>query len=471
MREEFATYKKTLISTLIIVGIIILGVSIVFGLVNGTIQSFFENFFEVISPITIGFIMAYLSNPVVNFLERRIFFWIPKFSLKRFVSIIATFIVWVLIIAFVCTMLIPNLISTIQSFWDTYIMNYESAVKMIAIRVNQIMDRFAFLDSAQRVDPDGLLEWFKNTFPWIDKLVEGDFSSIFPNGSGTDGSGSAGSSSIIDLEKIFSADNFMTIFGYVFSFGTSVVNILKNVILGIFIAIYMLISKEKFKAYLRRFLNSFLQPSQVRSIIRFGNLLDRSFGGFIEGQLLSTAIVGIMTYVLLAILGFSNPHLIATIIAITNVIPILGPFLGGVPAAFLVLLMQPDKTILFIILLIVIQQIDGNIICPNVLGDKVNISSLATLIAIVTMGGLFGVFGMLIGVPCFAVIIHLLNNYTINALRRKGFETELVHYYVGDPANISEKKKKAGNLKILTVVSNTTKKLLKKKKKDKEEKK
>ena len=470
MKEELRLYKKTLISSLIVVSIIVLGVLITLGLINGSIQRFFGDFIEIISPIIIGFVIAYLSNPLVSFLERRIIFWIPKFSIKRLISILITFSIWVILIAIAFTMLIPNLITTLQSFWDTYILNYQTALRMLAERVNQVMDKFSFLDTAQRIDPDGLLDWFEKNFPWMDKIVEGDFSSILP-GNGSEGDSAGDSSVMIDIEKLFSTDSFTTILDYAFSFGSSLFNIVKNTILGIFIAIYMLISKERFKAYFRRFLNGFLQPSNVRSIIRFGNLLDRSFGGFIEGQLLDAVVVGIITYFVLTWFGFSNPHLLATIIAITNIIPILGPFIGGIPAAFLVLLMQPENTILFIILLVVIQQIDGNLICPNILGDKINMSSLTTIIAIVTMGGLFGIFGMLIGVPCFAVIIHLINSYTINALRRKGLETELIHYHVGDTANISEKKK-SGEVKFLTTIANITQKMLTKKThKNKKEKK
>ena len=199
-------------------------------------------------------------------------------------------------------------------------------------------------------------------------------------------------------------------------------------------------AKERVKAYTRRLLNSFLKPKKVRAIIRLGKLLDRTFGGFIEGQLIDAGVVGIICYVVFSIFGIPIPHLLATIIAVTNVIPIFGPFIGGIPAAVLVLLTDPNKLILFIVLIIVIQQIDGNIICPHILGDRINISSLATIIAIITMGGLFGIFGMVIGVPVFAVVIHIINTHTMNALRKKGLETSLNHYYVGNLDMISDKK-------------------------------
>lgn len=465
MNEWISTYKKTIVSTLIVVGIIVLGFCFVYGMLNGSIEKFVGDFFEIISPIIIGFVIAYLSNPIVTFIERRILFWIPKFSAKRLLSTLITLVIIILFIAFIITMLIPNLVSTIRSFWDTYIINYELSIKALAERINSILDDFEFLDTVQRIDPDALLNWVKTNFPWLDKIVEGNFSEILPS---EPNDTETPSDSLADIENLLNSDSFMSAFGYALTFGSSLFNLVKNVVLGIFIAVYMLLSKERVKAMFRRFLNSFLHPRKVRYIIRFGNLLDRSFGGFIEGQLLDAIVVGIISYIVFSIFGLPIPHLLASIIAVTNVIPIFGPFIGGIPAAFLVLLTAPEKTILFIILILIIQQIDGNIICPHILGDKINISSLATIIAIVTMGGLFGIFGMLIGVPVFAVIIHMINNYTINALRRKGFETSLIHYHVGNPDDISEHKSKNKDKqnKFLISISKTTSKLLKKKKKE-----
>ena len=125
-----------------------------------------------------------------------------------------------------------------------------------------------------------------------------------------------------------------------------------------------------------------------------------------------------------------------TIVAITNIIPILGPFIGGIPCALLVLLINPSKTILFIVLIVIIQQIDGNIICPKILGDKINISSLSVICSIVVMGGLFGSPGMIVGGPFFAVAIHLLQNWTINKLRAKGLDPSLDQYYIGNAEDV-----------------------------------
>ena len=287
-----------------------------------------------------------------------------------------------------------------------------------------MLENANLIDETNRLNPETIISWVQTSFPWIDDVAEGDLASILPNVSNS------------------ISHNISAIFEYVLSFGTSVFNAIKNLVLGIFIAFYMLMAKESCKAYFRRFLNSFLSPKNVRAVIRFGKLADRSFGGFIEGQLLDAIVVGIISFITFSIFGIPVPLLLATIIAVTNVIPIFGPFIGGIPAAFIVLLTSPEKTLLFIVLIVIIQQIDGNIICPHIIGDKINISPLATIIAIITMGGLFGVVGMVIGVPIFSVVIHIINTYTMNALRKKGLRTSIKDYYVGHPEKIEVSKSK-----------------------------
>ena len=441
MSEWLSTYKKTIISALIVMAIVIIGFFLVFSSINGSFSKFIDDLGKILAPIIIGFIIAYLSNPIVSFFEKKIFVWIPKFTIKRLVSIIITLALIIAFIAFVITMLIPSIVSTLESFWDTYIVNYETSISMLANRINGIMDQFPFLDTVQRLNPVGVIEWVKVQMPWIDDVVAGDFSGILPSSPAGSESNAQTGNTQFDFSDLLTSDSLLSIFGYAFSFGSSLFNIIKDLILGIFIAIYMLMAKDRCKAYCRRMLYGFLSPSKARSVIRFGSLLDRSFGGFIEGQLLDAIIVGVVSYIVFSIFGLPIPHLLATIIAVTNVIPVFGPFIGGIPAALLVFLTSPEKTILFVVLIVVIQQIDGNIICPHILGDRINISSLATIIAIVTMGGLYGIFGMLIGVPVFAVIIHLINNYTLNSLRRKKFETSLRYYHVGDVASIGIKEK------------------------------
>lgn len=424
MNEQFSINKKVILTVIVSVIIVLVGFLFVWGIINGSIESFFSEFAKITAPITIGFIIAYLSNPIVNFLEKRIFKWIKGFKVKRFVSILFAFIALMLFISLILIILVPSLINTLISFWNTYVVNYQTAIIGWVKTFNSTIVKISFLNSIEPLDADATITWIQSKLPWIDELAAGDIASILP-----------------DVTDSIS-HNISAILEYILSFGVSVFNFIKDFIFGIFIAFYMLMSKEKCKAYIRRLLNSFLSPKNVRAVVRFGKLVDRSFGGFIEGQLLDAIIVGIMSFIIFWIFGMPIPHLLATIIAVTNIIPILGPFIGGIPTAFIVLLAAPEKTIFFIILVIVIQQIDGNILCPHIIGDKINISSLATIIAIITMGGLFGILGMLIGVPIFAVVTHIINTYTMNALRKKGLNSSLKHYYVGNPEKIETPTKK-----------------------------
>lgn len=422
MNNQSSANKK-IIGTVIISVVAVLALFLfIFGIINGTIPEFLNNLWQIVAPITTGFVIAYLSNRIVTFFEKKVFKWISNFKVRRFISILITFICILLFISLILVILIPSLINTLASFWNTYIVNYEDAIKGWVNSLNDTMSRFSFLNSVKRLNPESVISWIKSTLPWIDDVAEGDIMSILPNVS----------------DSI--THNISVILEFGLFFGTSVVAFIKNFVLGIFIAFYMLMAKEKCKAYIRRLLNSFLSPKNVRSVVRFGKLVDRSFGGFIEGQLLDAIVVGIISFIVFLIFGIPVPHLLATIIAVTNVIPIFGPFIGGIPAAFIVLLAAPEKTILFVLLLFVIQQIDGNIICPHIIGDKINISSLATIIAIITMGGLYGILGMIIGVPIFAVVIHIINTYTMNALRKKGLKTSLKDYYVGSPDKIESTK-------------------------------
>ena len=392
MSEWISTYKNTIVKTLIISLIVFVCIGLLYGFINGEIQSFLNSFFKITAPITVGFAIAYLSNSIVSFLELKVFKWIPKFNIRRLVSILITFALIIGIITFILSMLIPSVISTFNSFWDEYIVNYEESIIKLANSINSII--------GEKINPESLINWINTNLPWINKMSSGDFVTVFS----------------------VSNDLIKPIFDITLLFGASLFNAVKNIVLGLFIAGYMLMAKEKVKDYLKRLLNSFLPPSKVRAIWRLGKLLDRTFGGFIEGQLIDAAVVGIICFIVFSIFRLPIPLLLSCIIAVTNVIPIFGPFLGGIPAAFLILLTEPDKVILFIVLIVIIQQIDGNIICPHILGDKISISPLATIIAIITMGGLFGILGMVIGVPVFAVAIHLINRYSMFSLRKKAIK-------------------------------------------------
>ena len=207
-------------------------------------------------------------------------------------------------------------------------------------------------------------------------------------------------------------------------------NTFKNLLLGLFIAFYILSSKEKRKAQFSKFRAAFFNDQQNDKITNVIKLVDTTFGGYIKGLLLDALAVGVVTFLLLSLCKVSEYNLlIAAICAVTNIIPVFGPFIGAIPSGLIVLISNPEKFLLFVMLILVIQQIDGNILCPIIQGNNTGVSSLAVIISITVMGGFFGIVGMIIGVPVFAVIIELIKQTIEQRLLKQGKATDTIDYY------------------------------------------
>ena len=168
------------------------------------------------------------------------------------------------------------------------------------------------------------------------------------------------------------------------------------------------------------------------SITRFVSIADRSFGGFLRGKLLDSCIVGCLVYVACLIFKIPYAILVAVIVGITDIVPVIGPFVGVIPTAIIILLTDPVKVLVFLISILVIQQIDGNIIAPKILGENTGVSSLCVLISILVMGDLMGLVGMVLAVPLFATMIELGKLWIDKQLTAKGLSGDLDDYYAAD---------------------------------------
>ena len=186
---------------------------------------------------------------------------------------------------------------------------------------------------------------------------------------------------------------------------------------------------EKRMAQIRKFRKAMFSKKTDDRIEEVVTLADKTFGGFIFGKILDSLVIGILTFVMLAIFDVSPYNLlIATFVGITNVIPVFGPFIGAIPSFFIVLISNPEKAFLFLVLILIIQQLDGNIIGPKILGDNTGVSSLCVIIAIAICSTLWGVMGMIIGVPIFAVVIELIKRMLEKRLIAKGEPTDTLEY-------------------------------------------
>ena len=215
----------------------------------------------------------------------------------------------------------------------------------------------------------------------------------------------------------------------------SVVTVFKNLIIGIIVAVYLLAARRKFVRQARLILYSIAKPRWADAIVTEVQYADKMFGGFINGKILDSAIIGLLCYLVCVIVKFPSALLVSVIIGVTNVIPFFGPFIGAVPATLLILIQSPIKAIWFVLFVLVLQQLDGNVIGPKILGNTTGLSSFWVLFSILLFGGLWGFVGMIVGVPLFAVIYDIIKKLVFHGLRRNGQlgQIETYHEEFGDP--------------------------------------
>ena len=190
----------------------------------------------------------------------------------------------------------------------------------------------------------------------------------------------------------------------------------------------MLAGRGRFKRRSRKVLCACFEPCTVSKISAVFHEINRVFGGFIRGNIIDSAIVGVVAFCGFWLIGIPSPALISLIIAVTNVIPVFGPFIGAIPSGLIVLAIDPSKTIWFVIFIIALQQIDGNLIAPKILGGTTGLPSFWVIFSLLLLGGFFGVVGMLIAVPTFALAFTGIKKFAEARLKKKGMPTETEEY-------------------------------------------
>lgn len=211
----------------------------------------------------------------------------------------------------------------------------------------------------------------------------------------------------------------------------NVMNFVKGLLVAIIASVYLLATKERCAAYGRKLAYSLFSHENVGLVLRGVRRADSIFSGFVRGKLLDSIIIGILCFVGCSILKFPYTPLVSVFVGVTNIIPFFGPFLGAIPSIFLILLVSPMKALYFAIFVLALQQLDGNVIGPKILGNTTGLSSLWVIIAILVGGGFFGVVGMFFGVPVCACLHSLTNFFVDVRLRRKGLPLESNDYDAG----------------------------------------
>ena len=215
-----------------------------------------------------------------------------------------------------------------------------------------------------------------------------------------------------------------------------VVNGLIDVLIGFIVAIYLLFGKEKFLGQGRKIVYAFNTPRRANIILHLAAKTNKTFSGFIIGKLIDSAIIGVLCFIGLSILKMPYTLLVSVIVGVTNVIPVFGPYIGAIPSTILILLVDPMKGLYFVIFIFLLQQLDGNVIGPMILGDSTGLSAFWVMFAILIGGGLFGLVGMIVGVPTFAVIYYIIKMLIQQKLEQKKLPIETENYneknYVGE---------------------------------------
>lgn len=346
---------------------------------------------QILSPITYGAVLAYLLLPIYNrsrrFLEEKLKKRVKSGpAVRRTAKTTATLVSLLVLAAIVtglCSMLLPQLYESILTLQSTIgeSMNNLSLWLQGLLKDNE--------DMAELVLP-----MYKQFTDWLQGWV---YTDLVPNMS--------------------------RIIGNVSNGLLGVVNVFKNLLIGVIVMVYLLNIKDVLSAQAKKIAYGLLPVKAANRLIDEVRFVHKVFGGFITGKLLDSLIIGILCFFGVKLLNMPYVLLISVIIGVTNVIPFFGPFIGAIPSAFLILLVSPMKCLYFLLFVLLLQQFDGNILGPKILGDSTGLPSFWVLFSILLFGGLFGFVGMIIAVPTFAVFYRLLSDYVNVNLKKKDMST------------------------------------------------
>ena len=247
-----------------------------------------------------------------------------------------------------------------------------------------------------------------------------------------------------------------------------VFTLVTNVVVSLIVSVYLLISKKKFLGQAKKLLYVFFKPDTANAALSIFRQTNKIFGGFISGKIIDSLIIAVLCFIGVTILKMPYPLLISVFVGVTNIIPFFGPFIGAIPSAFLILLIDPGKCLIFIFFIFLLQQLDGNVIGPAILGDSTGVSPFWIVFSILLGGGLYGFIGMLLGVPTFAVIYYLVKTFSEYHLKKKDLPTDSMLYCkiekinpdTGEPILLSNRpvnRKKQSNYDLLEALDTISK--------------
>lgn len=369
-----------------------------------TLFSAISNVIRIISPIIYGFIFAFLMTPVLNYIEKKIVKvlfvkWkidiVKKKKMIRAISLILTIVFVVAVFYGFFSMIIPRVkdsIINIISQFDTYISNFEK-----------------WLDDFFSTNPN-VAETFDD---FMDKYAPEISAFLQEN--------------VLGKVEVLVKSVSLNVLG--------VVKVVWNLIIGFIISIYVLASKETFAGQSKKIVYAIFHKKNANNIVEAGRFINKTFMGFISGKIIDSAIIGCLCFIGTTIIGTPHALLVSVIVGVTNIIPFFGPFLGAIPCILLILIIEPIQALYFVLFILFLQQLDGNVIGPKILGDSTGLSGFWVIFAITLFGGLYGVGGMIIGVPFCAIVYAGVRMLVHNRLEKKALNPETENYVTLEKVN------------------------------------
>ncbi len=351
-----------------------LGIAVIFGIVwqLPTIAGGVKKVLDILSPFAWGVVLAYILDIPTRFFAQKLF------KGKRGLAVVLSYILMFGVVGLLLSLVVPQLASSVSSFVSK-LSAYEADIQNALTWVQQTFGiDTATLEQYVEEVTDAVTKWFST--------VSGEAAQAAANAA----AGVAGAA----------MDSFVTLA----------------------VSIYLLTGKEMLLHALRTCLRAALPPRKVGSVFSVCAMANRTFSGYIGGQLLDALLVGFETFFLMSLFRLDYAPLIAVLVGVTNIIPVLGPFIGAVPGAVILLLESPLQAVEFVLIILVVQQVDGNFIAPRILGGATGLPGLGVLLAIIVGGSLFGIPGMVIGVPTLAVIVTLIKQAVGAGLTARGID-------------------------------------------------
>ncbi len=414
MKIKF-NYKYNTISAYVLITFTLCLLVLIMIFKFSIIQVYLSKILKILAPIIWGLVMAYLLNPLMKFIEK----YVSKLTnrkkerkrLTRGLSIVIVLTIFLTVIIALIGNVVPEILDSVKNILNNMQSYLDNSQKFLQNMFEKLSTK----------NPQ-LMEFINSQFNNIESVLLSLVNTLQPQ-----------------IENVFSKDGLLaSLTGGAWSLLMG----LKDFLIGLIVSVYLLSSKEIFVAQTKKTVCGLFNTKNSEKILRLTSDANDKFINFLVGKAIDSFIIGIIAFIYLNVRNMPYASLISIIIGVTNMIPFFGPFFGAIPSGLLILLSNPERTIEFVIFVFILQQFDGNILGPKILGNQLGVSAFWILVSILIGGGMFGFIGMILAVPFFAVIYPIFANFVHERLRKRNMPVSTSEYYPEEVPKVPEPQKK-----------------------------